>query len=50
MKNISKIILAAMLLTILSGNLFAQGDAAVPFLLISPGARPGGMGEAGTTA
>lgn len=26
---------------------FAQGEAAVPFLLISPGARPGGMGEAG---
>ena len=27
--------------------LFAQGEAAVPFLLISPGARNGGMGEAG---
>ncbi len=26
---------------------FAQGDAAVPFLLIAPGARQGGMGEAG---
>ena len=28
-------------------NLFAQGEAAVPFLLIAPGARNGGMGEAG---
>jgi len=26
---------------------FAQGEAAVPFLVISPGARNGGMGEAG---
>ena len=26
---------------------FAQGDSAVPFLLIAPGAREGGMGEAG---
>lgn len=28
-------------------SLFAQGEAAVPFLLISPGARNGGMGEGG---
>jgi len=28
-------------------ELFAQGEAAVPFLLITPGARNGGMGEAG---
>ena len=28
-------------------NLFAQGEAAVHFLLIAPGARNGGMGEAG---
>lgn len=27
--------------------LFAQGEAAVPFLLITPGARNGGLGEAG---
>ena len=26
---------------------FSQGESAVPFLLISPGARAGGMGEAG---
>jgi hypothetical protein len=35
-------------LTLLSSNtLFAQGEAAVPFLMIAPGARAGGMGEAG---
>ncbi|MEJ2542728.1 MAG: type IX secretion system outer membrane channel protein PorV [Calditrichaceae bacterium] len=28
-------------------TLFAQGEAAVPFLLITPGARNGGLGEAG---
>lgn len=28
-------------------DVFAQGEAAVPFLLISPGARNGGMGESG---
>jgi hypothetical protein len=27
--------------------LFAQGESAVPFLMIAPGARAGGMGEAG---
>jgi len=32
----------------LSSGAFAQGETAVPFLLISPNARAGGMGEAGT--
>ena len=32
----------------LSSRVFAQGETAVPFLLISPDARAGGMGEAGT--
>jgi type IX secretion system protein PorV len=36
------------ILTVSSGHtLFAQGESAVPFLLIAPGARAGGMGEAG---
>ena len=30
-----------------SNTVFAQGESAVPFLLIAPGARAGGMGEAG---
>ena len=29
------------------GSVFAQGEAAVPFLLIAPGARNGGLGEGG---
>ena len=33
-------------LTVLTGNVFAQGEAGAEFLLISPGARAGGMGEA----
>jgi len=46
MKNLNVFIL--LLLTLLSvSNVFAQGESAVPFLLIAPDARPGGMGEAG---
>ncbi|MFC1555502.1 PorV/PorQ family protein [candidate division KSB1 bacterium] len=33
-------------LALLSGNLFAQGEATAEFLLIAPGARAGGLGEA----
>lgn len=47
MKRNSILIIFGLLLTVFAGNLAAQGDAAVPFLLINPGARPGGMGEAG---
>lgn len=38
----------AVVLSTLSSGAFAQGETAVPFLLISPDARAGGMGEAGT--
>ena len=34
------------LCTILSGLVFAQSEAGSIFLLIAPGARAGGMGEA----
>ncbi len=37
----------AILMLIPMQQLFAQGEAAVPFLLITPGARNGGMGESG---
>lgn len=37
---------AAVIITLFAGNVFAQGEAAAEFLLISPGARAGGMGEA----
>ena len=47
MKSIIRFTLMALLLS--SAGSFAQGpgEAAVPFLLISPGARAGGMGETG---
>lgn len=30
------------------GNVYAQGEAAVPFLLLAPDSRAGGLGESGT--
>ncbi len=38
--------LLMVIFAIFTGNVFAQGEAAAEFLLISPGARAGGMGEA----
>ena len=45
--KLMRIIPGLMLVLLLSQNIMAQGESAVPFLLIAPGARPGGMGEAG---
>ena len=48
MKIKSMFLASIAVLTFLTSNtLFAQGEAAVPFLMIAPGARAGGMGEAG---
>ena len=48
MKIKSMFLASIAVLTLLTSNtLFAQGEAAVPFLMIAPGARAGGMGEAG---
>lgn len=48
MKVRSIILCVLFILTFFSMNsLLAQGESAVPFLLIAPGARAGGMGEAG---
>jgi len=45
--NSIKILTAVVIFfAILTGNVFAQGEAGAEFLLISPGARAGGMGEA----
>ncbi len=41
-------VVAAVSLLALNAGAFAQGETAVPFLLISPNARAGGMGETGT--
>lgn len=47
MKRKIQELLIGMLLLFSVNSVFAQGESAVPFLLIAPGARPGGMGEAG---
>jgi hypothetical protein len=47
MRHLIKALILNVLLIFSVNNLFAQGESAVPFLLIAPGARPGGMGEAG---
>jgi len=47
MKPVNNVLILLVMLVFSISNLFAQGEAAVPFLLIAPGARPGGMGEAG---
>lgn len=45
MRGLTLIFIAV--LVIFSVNVFGQGESAVPFLLIAPGARAGAMGEAG---
>ena len=47
MIRLLKYVVCSVLLIFTVNNLFAQGESAVPFLLIAPDARPGGMGEAG---
>ena len=47
MKKFVVLVFAAMMVSFLGQNLYAQGEAAVPFLLIAPGARNGGLGESG---
>lgn len=46
MKRLLFPLIVVMLFSVGVGNLFAQGEAAGEFLLIAPGARAGGMGEA----
>ncbi|HTK80876.1 MAG TPA: hypothetical protein VL633_01150, partial [Bacteroidota bacterium] len=41
------LIIMAVIAAVLPQSLFAQGESAVPFLLIAPNARADGMGEAG---
>lgn len=47
MKALTVFLMMIILVPIFTGSLFAQGEATVLFLLINPGARQGGMGEAG---
>lgn len=45
----SKLKISLMLIiVVMAGNLYAQGESAVPFLLIGPNSRNAGMGETGT--
>ncbi len=48
MKIISFAAVAVASVFVLSSGAFAQGETSVPFLLIAPDARAGGMGETGT--
>jgi len=48
MKNIFKLTLVGMMLVAFQNATHAQGEAAVPFLLLAPDSRAGGIGESGT--
>jgi hypothetical protein len=47
MKIIIRLMLVGVMLT-LGKSVYAQGEAAVPFLLLAPDSRAGGIGESGT--
>ncbi len=48
MKAVIKFIMLILFVLTFSSNSFAQGEAAVPFLLLAPDSRAGGVGESGT--
>jgi len=48
MKNVFRLLVISMVLIGLPKVNYAQGEAAVPFLLLAPDSRAGGMGESGT--
>jgi hypothetical protein len=47
MKIILRIMLISMMFVVVQKITYAQGEAAVPFLLLAPDSRAGGMGESG---
>jgi hypothetical protein len=47
MKIVLRIMMISMLFTVLARVSYAQGEAAVPFLLLAPDSRAGGIGESG---
>jgi hypothetical protein len=47
MKIVIKLLMAGMMLTAFQKIAFAQGETAVPFLLLAPDSRAGAMGESG---
>lgn len=48
MKKILIILVLTPMLLLISNKIFAQGEAAVPFLLLAPDSRAGGLGESGS--
>jgi len=48
MKKILIILVFLPMLLFVNNKIFAQGEAAVPFLLLNPDSRSGGMGESGS--
>ncbi|MHB1686184.1 MAG: type IX secretion system outer membrane channel protein PorV [Ignavibacteriaceae bacterium] len=47
MKIILRLLMVSMMFLILQKTIFAQGETAVPFLLVAPDSRAGAMGESG---
>ncbi|HMU43822.1 MAG TPA: PorV/PorQ family protein [Ignavibacteriaceae bacterium] len=48
MKVLIRLLLISVLFTMFGKVTYAQGEAAVPFLLLAPDSRAGGLGESGT--
>ncbi len=48
MKIVLKLMMISMLFGVLGSVSYAQGEAAVPFLLLAPDSRAGGIGESGS--
>ncbi len=48
MKLIIRLLLVSMIFAVVQKVTYAQGESAVPFLLLAPDSRGGGMGESGT--
>lgn len=48
MKILIRLLLISVLFTMFGKVTYAQGEAAVPFLLLAPDSRAGGLGESGT--
>jgi hypothetical protein len=48
MKILLKVMLVSVMITFVGQSIYAQGEAAVPFLLLAPDSRAGGIGESGT--
>jgi hypothetical protein len=47
MKSLTRVMLVSIMCTFLGNSIYAQGEAAVPFLLLAPDSRAGGVGESG---